>query len=120
LQATNPLLTGLLGFDPFRDFFPTWQQVSGVDVQRTEKGYIVEVPVPGFRTEEINITVEESRLTVAGESERRKFTRTLVLPEEIDTDNIEAKVENGLLTLALNLNPKAQPKKVQIRQANGH
>ncbi|HTV75235.1 MAG TPA: Hsp20/alpha crystallin family protein [Candidatus Acidoferrales bacterium] len=108
----------LLGFDPFRDFAPTWQQAGGIDVQRTDRGYTVEIPVPGFKPDQINVTVDDRTLTVRGESERRKFTRALLLPEEIDTDNIEAKVENGLLTLTLNVHPKSQPKKIEVKYNN--
>jgi HSP20 family protein len=107
-----------LGFDPFRDFLPTWQQAAGIDVQRTESGYTVELPVPGFKPEEINVTIEDRTLTVAGESERRKFTRALLLPDEIDTEKIDARVQHGLLTLTLNLNPKARPKKIQVKFSN--
>jgi HSP20 family protein len=118
LATRTPVNSGfgaLLGFDPFRDFAPTWQQAGGIDVQRTDRGYAVEIPVPGFKPDQINVTVDDRTLTVRGESERRKFTRALLLPEEIDTDNIEAKVENGLLTLTLNVHPKAQPKKIEVR-----
>ena len=108
----------MLGFDPFRDFAPTWQQAGGIDVQRTDRGYTVEIPVPGFKPDQINVTVDDRTLTVRGESERRKFTRALLLPEEIDTDNIEAKVENGLLTLTLNVHPKSQPKKIEVKYNN--
>ena len=116
--AANPGLANLLGFDPFRDFFPTWQQSGGIDVQRTETGYTVELPVPGFKPEEINVTVEDRTLTVAGESERRKFTRALLLPDEIDTEKIDARVQHGLLTLTLNLHPKARPKKIPVKFTN--
>jgi HSP20 family molecular chaperone IbpA len=37
-----------------------------------------------------------------------------VLPDEIDGDNVGAHVEHGLLTLSLNVHPKAQPKKIAI------
>jgi HSP20 family molecular chaperone IbpA len=116
--AGNPGLATLLGFDPFRDFLPTWQQAAGIDVQRTESGFTVELPVPGFKPEEINVTIEDRTLTVAGESERRKFTRALLLPDEIDTEKIDAHVQHGLLTLTLNVHPKARPKKIQVKYSN--
>lgn len=114
-QPARSTFGGLLGFDPFRDFFPNWTQISGLEVTRTEKGYTVEVPVPGFRPEDISVTIEDEAITITGASERRKFSRSLVLPDEIDADHVEARVEHGLLTLSLPLHPKAQPKKIEVK-----
>jgi HSP20 family protein len=102
-------------FDPFRNFFTGLGGFAGVDVTRTEQGgYRVEIPVPGFKPDEIEVTLEESVLTVAGKNERRQFTRSLLLPDDIDGENIAANVEHGLLTLTLNVHPKAQPKKIAV------
>jgi HSP20 family protein len=54
-------------------------------------------------------------LTVSAKSEKRQFTRTLAVPEDVDAERIEANVENGMLTLTLDLLPKAQPKKIEIK-----
>ena len=51
--------------------------------------------------DEIEITLEDNVLTIAGKSERRQFTRSLLLPDEIDGENVGAHVEHGLLTLTL-------------------
>ncbi len=104
-----------LGWDPFRNFFTGAGALAGIDVSRTENGgYRVEIPVPGFKPDEIGVTLEENVLTIVGKSERRQLTRSLLLPEEIDGDNIEAKVEHGLLALTLHSHPKAQPKKIDV------
>jgi HSP20 family protein len=108
----------LLGWDPFRDLFPNWTQISGLEIARTETGYSIEVPVAGFRPEDISVTIEDQAITITGSSERRKFTRSLVLPDEIDADRVEAHVEHGLLTLSLPLHPKAQPKKIEVKRGD--
>ncbi|MHB8178461.1 MAG: Hsp20/alpha crystallin family protein [Vulcanimicrobiaceae bacterium] len=108
----------MLGWDPFRSLFGGWPGSTGIDVARTETGYTVEVPVSGYKPNEIDVTVEDGVLSIAGKSERRSFTRSLVLPEEIDADAIEATVEHGMLTLQLKLHPKAQPKKIAIKSHN--
>lgn len=53
----------------------------------------------------MNITLENGR----------SFNRTLLLPDDIDADKVEARVEHGTLTLPLNLLPKAQPKKITVK-----
>ncbi len=105
----------VLGFDPFRNFFTGGGHFAGIEVTRTEQGgYSVEIPVAGYKADEIDVTLEDNVLTVVGKSDRRQFTRSLMLPDEIDGDNIGANVENGLLTLTLNVHPKAQPKKIAV------
>jgi HSP20 family protein len=105
----------LLGWDPFRNLFGSLNQGMGMEVTRTESGYEVEIPVAGFTPDQIELTVEDGILTASGKSEKRSFRRTVLLPEEIDTDAIDAKVENGLLTVTLKLHPKAQPKRIAIK-----
>ncbi len=108
-------LFDLLGWDPFRSLFGSWSPGVGIDVTRTDTGYEVEMPVAGFAPNQIEVTVEDGVLTASGKSEKRTFRRSVVLPEEIDADAIDAKVENGLLTLTLKLHPKAQPKRIEVK-----
>jgi len=78
--------------------------------------------LPGLKKEDVSIDVHNNRLTVSGESkqsserdeagyavrERRygKFSRTLQLPAGINTNEIKASMENGVLTVTF---PKAAP-----------
>jgi HSP20 family molecular chaperone IbpA len=103
-----------LGWDPSRSSVGNHGGVAGLEIARTESGYTVEIPVPGYKPAEIGVTFENGVLSVAGKSEKRSFTRTLLVPDEIDSDNIAAKVENGMLTLTLSVHPKAQPKKIEV------
>ena len=108
-------LGDLWNWDPFRNFFSNAPAVAGLEISRTDNGYAVELPVAGYKPDEIDITVENGMLSVAGKSDKRSFTRSFLLPDEIDADNIEAKVEHGMLTLTLSLLPKAQPKKISVK-----
>ena len=61
-RPTGGLFTDLLGFDPLRGFFPALTQAPsafGVEINRTENGYTLEIPVPGFRPEQIEVTVQD-------------------------------------------------------------
>jgi len=109
-------LADFFGFDPFRALAGNTYGYQA-EIQKTGDGWVLELPVPGFRPEQIEVTVEDRVLTVAGKSERRTFQRSFVVPEEIDPDAIEAKVENGLLSLSLRLHPKAQPRKIAVNVA---
>src|ERR1700679_3571192 len=106
-------LREMLGYDPFRRFFSNVD--PQIDVIRTEAGFEVEIPVAGFKTGQIELVVKENSLTLTGKSERRAFTRSLKLPDDVDSQNIEASVDNGLLTLVLKRHPNAQPRRIEIK-----
>ena len=109
--------TDLWNYDPFRNFFSNAPAVAGLEINRTDSGYVVEIPVAGFKPDDIDITVENGVLAISGKSEKRSFTRSFLLPDEVNADEIEARVEHGMLTLTLNLLPKAQPKKISVKTA---
>jgi HSP20 family protein len=90
----------------------------GIDIARTETGYTLEVPVPGFKPEQIEVTLEDGMLTVKGRSDKRNFSRSFTIPEDVDEERIEANVEHGMLTLTLTLLPKAQPKRITVKSSN--
>ena len=116
-NGTGRTLFGdLLGFDPFR-LTPAAPSGWTFEINKVENGYKLELPVPGFKPEEIEVTIEDRVLSIVGRSEKRQFTRTLVLPEEIDDNNVEATVEHGMLSLSLQLHPKAQPRRIQVKLA---
>ena len=106
------LFGDVLGFDPFRGY-PAGA-AYGFEISRSENGLRVELPVPGFRPDQIDVTIEDRVLTIVGKNEKRNFTRSVVIPEEIDADSIGATVEHGLLALDLHVHPKAQPRKIAV------
>jgi len=97
-----------------------------VDVSETDKGYEVRAEVPGFRKEEIHVTIDGSYVSISADTKRekeeqdksRKGDRTLVkelfyssasrgfrLEHDVDEKNSVAKFEDGILKLSL---PKKQ------------
>ncbi len=113
MTAPYAPLRDVLGYDPFRRFFSTLD--PEIDVIRTEAGFDVEIPVAGYKPNEIDITVKDDVLTVAGKNERRAFTRALKLPDDVDTASIDASVEHGMLALRLSRHPQARPRKIEIK-----
>jgi HSP20 family protein len=102
----------LLGFDPFQQLRTNWG--FEYDVTRTENGYEVEVPVPGFKPEQIDISFKDGVLSVNAKSERRSFSRSFTVPEDVDEERIEAKVSDGMLVMNLQRMPEAQPRRIPI------
>jgi len=111
-------------FDNLFDAFPvsfgyddaaTWS--PRVHWREDADSYHIDAEVPGFRKEDIHLSYEKGILTLTGEKKsdekerqngswyRTSFSRSLRLPDTIYTDNIKAKVEDGILTVDL---PKSE------------
>jgi len=86
----------------------------------TEKDgvYTLEVELPGVKKEDIQINVESNLLKISAirkrEDEEYKYEREFHLSNEVDSANIKASSENGILTLALSRKPEAQSKRIEI------
>ena len=106
-------LREMLGFDPFQNIRATYG--FDYDVSRTETGYTVEVPVPGYNSSQIDITFKDGVLSVSGKTDRRSFSRSFTVPEDVDAEEIEAAVKDGMLELQLKRRPEAQPKKIRVQ-----
>jgi HSP20 family protein len=109
---------GMAGFTP------------SVDACETEKGFEIEVALPGVKREDISIDFQEGRLTISGERrfERKdegrryqmletqygSFARTFYLPDKVNPDQIQASFTDGVLQVMV---PKDEKKtmKRQIR-----
>ena len=103
-----------------------WQPV--LEVQRTEKGYQLELDVPGVAPDAIDISIENRILTVAGNrasvdegatvirSERQSgdFQRQFNLSEDIDPASIAASFSHGVLKLELHRKESEQPRKISV------
>ena len=109
-----------------------------VDVTETDRAYVVTAELPGIELKDIDLSLHDNALTVRGEkraqrdeedngrrySERSfgRFERTIPFPTEVDADRVEASCENGVLTVTLPKNARAQDKtrRIEIRpQGNG-
>ena len=113
-QVASPFspLQRFLGFDPLQNVMANWDY--GFEVSRTDKGYDVDVPVPGFNASNIDVTFKDGILSVTGKNERRSFSRSLSVPEDVNPERITANVTDGMLRISLERNPEAQPKRITV------
>jgi HSP20 family molecular chaperone IbpA len=102
----------LFGFDPFQTLRSGW--AYDYDVARTETGYEVEVPVPGYKPDHIEVTFKDGLLSIDGKNERRTFSRSFTVPDDVDTDRISARVADGMLILSLERRPETRPKRIAV------
>ena len=127
----------LMRTDPFRELDRFTQQVLGtaarpavmpMDAWREGETFVVELDLPGVDPESVDIDVERNVLTVraerrghnedqemlAAERPRGVFSRQLVLGDSLDTDNVAAGYEHGVLTLRIPVAERAKPRKISI------
>lgn len=110
-------------FDP--QFVPVQLGVNvpSVNIKETAKEYMLEVAAPGLERKDFNLEVTDHTLKISAEKEEKKdetkendgysrkeysyssFSRSFTLPENVREGNIDAKYENGILTVHV---PKAK------------
>ena len=98
-----------------------------VEIKQNEKGYTIMVELPGSTRDEIKIWQEKGLLTIAGEkkaqpgervfSERAfgKFSRVFRLPEDADSEKIEANYRDGVVSVEIAKLEEAKPKNIEIK-----
>jgi HSP20 family protein len=108
----------------------TLTQSLPLDIRQTDEAFVIEASVPGFRPDEVDITIDENVLTIKAHREQEtgsekggyvrrerrvtSFFRQVGLPAEVRAEEINASFENGLLTITVPRAQKAQPRRIQV------
>ncbi len=105
----------------------TWS--PSVDVSETENEIVFTAEFPGFEKDEIDISVNEGRLTISGErpfTEEKEtkhhrverwygnFNRSFLLPKSADPETISANLKNGVLTVTMPKKEEAKPRQIPV------
>ncbi len=129
---TSPFFTGNVN-ELFNDLFNNNRNteeranfVPATNIVESEKDFRIELSAPGFNKTDIKVEVENDTLLIKGEHKAENtetkenytrkefnygsFTRSFTLPENINTEGLEARYENGILNVVL---PKKAEEKVK-------
>jgi HSP20 family protein len=118
----------------FEDFFrrglPAWREERflspSVDVEETENEYLICAELPGFERNDIKVECTDNQVNISAErsedetkrrSSRRyygSFYRSVTLPQGIDSEQIKANYENGVLTIHIPRGDEARPRRIEI------
>ena len=102
------------------------EHLRNVNIRDEEDTFVLSALVPGLKADDLNIQVLEDVVRIEGEFNANEeesllrelpngsFRRTLRMPAEIDTDKVEAKITDGVLTLRLPKAESARPKKIKV------
>ncbi|MEI6311288.1 MAG: Hsp20/alpha crystallin family protein [Bacteroidota bacterium] len=104
LFAHRPMVTN-------KNFMPA------VNISESDTSFHIEMAIPGFNKEEVSIKVEKNLMTISGEKKEsstddskkikrkefhyKSFSRSFTLSDNIQSDKVEAKYENGVLNLTI-------------------
>ena len=123
-------------FDVFEDFFKPMfydEQLDSMrtDIKETDKDYQLSIEMPGFKKDEIKVSLENGYLTVSAEKNeteeegkekesskylrrecRMSCQRSYYVGDKVQEENVKAKYENGMLQLTV---PKEEPKKITAK-----
>jgi HSP20 family protein len=118
-------LTGGLFREPTAGVFPL------MNVTEDNDNYYVRAELPGLRADELNISVTGDTISISGERklpaedkkaryhrrerEAGKFSRIVSLPTQVDTDKVQARCADGILTVLLPKAEAAKPKQIAVK-----
>lgn len=128
----------------FDDFFlPTREGEEGqrsavwtprADLSETEDAYFIALDLPGLRKDEIEITMEDGTLKIAGERSMEsesengqyhriersygRFFRSFTFGPNADADNIEASFDDGVLTIRVAKAEERKPRRIEVGTRN--
>lgn len=105
--------------------------IPEIDIYQTKDDVIVEVPLAGVDPEKVDISIENDMLNVKGrmdesteikdknyykrEIKRGSFSRTILLPVEVQGNKASAEAENGLLKISIPKKKKVKSESVKIK-----
>lgn len=105
--------------------------VPGIDISETNDQFLVSVELPGVDKKDIQVDLDNSRLTISGERKFEKeeegktyhkietrygsFSRSFQLPENVDEESIDATYENGLLNITIKKTEDKVSKQISVK-----
>jgi len=101
-----------------------------VDVSESDEGFHLHAELPGVKKEDMAISVHENVLTLSGKRENKheesnnkvhrversygSFVRSFTLPDNVDTENVKAGFEEGVLNIDIPKSSEEKPKRIQV------
>jgi HSP20 family protein len=100
-----------------------------VDIEEQDNAYLIEAEVPGVDKKDVNIELVSNELMVTGEIKEReregvlrkrtrrlgRFEYRVRLPEQVEGDNVEASLEDGVLTVRVPKVQQSERRRIQVK-----
>jgi spore coat protein M/HSP20 family protein len=119
----------------FNDLWSDWgvssSKIPPVDIYETEKAYVIEAELAGYKQDEVQVNVDKHVLRISSDKQTlkdadgkknlvreryfKKFERSFSLPEDIDESSIEGEFSDGVLTITLPKKEEVLPKTIEVK-----
>jgi HSP20 family protein len=132
VQSEELTATGTDGSS--EDWLSEYEGQLTIDMYQTKDNVIIKSTIAGVKPEDIDVTIANDMVTIRGERKRDfeassedyfyqecywgSFSRSVVLPVDVDIDNVEADLKDGILTVILPKAAKARAKKIRVGAKN--
>lgn len=113
------------------DWMTDYEGALNIDMYQTKDNVIIKSTIAGVRPDDIDITVANDMVTISGSRKREEkisdddyfyqecywggFSRSVIVPVDIDSEHIEADLKDGILTVVVPKAAKAKTKKVKVK-----
>lgn len=113
------------------DWMNDYEGALNIDMYQTKDNIIIKSTIAGVRPEDIDITVANDMVTIKGTRQREEtisqddyfyqecywggFSRSVIVPVDIDSESIEADLKDGILTIIVPKAAKAKTKRVKVK-----
>jgi HSP20 family protein len=130
-ESLNRLFTTPFDRTPIEQSLTVAEWSPAVDIEETDKEYLVKVEIPEVKKEDVKVLVEEGTLTIRGERRQEKeekkaryhrmersygtFFRSFTLPADADEKKVSAEFTDGMLKVHLLKSENAKPRTVEIK-----
>jgi HSP20 family protein len=107
----------------------SWGSVP-VSIWQDDNHLYVEAELPGVAEKDVEITVHNGVLTIRADRHQAegraylyngrsfgRFEKAVVLPDALDSENVEAALNGGVLRVTLSKRPEARPKKITLKSS---
>jgi HSP20 family protein len=112
------------------DWLSEYEGQLTIDMYQTKDNVIIKSTIAGVKPEDIDVTIANDMVTIRGERKRDfeassedyfyqecywgSFSRSVVLPVDVDIENVGADLKDGILTVILPKAAKAKAKKIRV------
>ena len=112
------------------EWMADYEGTLNIDLYQTRDNVIIKSTIAGVRPEDLDITIANDMVTIKGERKREEkiaaedyfyqecywggFSRSVILPVDIDSEHVEADLKDGILTVILPKAAKAKTKKIKV------
>lgn len=130
-EEPEPVAVGNAISQKDEEWMNDYEGALNIDMYQTKDNVIIKSTIAGVRPDDIDITVANDMVTIKGSRSREEkitqddyfyqecywgsFSRSVIVPVDIDSEQIEADLKDGILTVVIPKAAKAKTKKVKVK-----